>query len=91
MKVSHLHSNHSASRRTHDLRHTHKTMLTELGVPEVLQDERLGHHPPGMRSVYGHTTRRMHEELVDGLQRSWERELAQGIGAWGNPRAPEGL
>ena len=77
--------------RFHDLRHTHKTMLTELGVPEVLQDERLGHHPPGMRSVYGHTTRRMHEELVDGLQRSWERELAQGIGAWGNPRAPEGL
>jgi integrase len=60
--------------RFHDLRHTHKTMLIELGVPEVLQDERLGHHPPGMRGVYAHTTRRMREELVDGLQELWERE-----------------
>jgi integrase len=63
--------------RFHDLRHTHKTMLTELGVPEVLQDERLGHHPPGMRGVYAHTTRRMREELVDGLQGLWERELTR--------------
>jgi len=61
--------------RFHDLRHTHKTMLIELGVPEVLQYERLGHHPPGMRSVYAHTTRRMREELVDELQGLREREI----------------
>ena len=61
--------------RFHDLRHTHKTMLIELGVPEVLQDERLGHHPPGMRGVYAHTTRRMREELVARLQDLWEHEI----------------
>ena len=33
VKVSHLHSNHSASRRTHDLRHTVVSLLLELGTP----------------------------------------------------------
>ena len=60
--------------RFHDLRHTHKTMLTELGVPEILQDERLGHHPPGMRGVYAHTTSHMREAMVEGLQELWEHE-----------------
>jgi len=32
-KVSHLHSNHSASRRTHDLRHSFATWLVSDGVP----------------------------------------------------------
>ena len=60
--------------RFHDLRHTHKTMLTELGVPEILQDERLGHHPPGMRGIYAHTTSRMREAMIEGLQELWEHE-----------------
>jgi hypothetical protein len=30
-----------------------------------------------MRGVYAHTTRRMREELVDGLQGLWERELTR--------------
>jgi len=60
--------------RFHVLRHTHKTMLVELGVPEVLQDERLGHHPPGMRGVYAHTTSHMREAMVEGLQELWEHE-----------------
>ena len=34
-------------------------------------------------------TRHMHEELVDGLQRLWERELTQGVEAWGAPRAAD--
>ena len=34
MKVSHLHSNLSASGRTHDARHTAATVLLPLGVPE---------------------------------------------------------
>jgi hypothetical protein len=33
--------------RFEDLQHTHKTMLIELGVSDVLQDERLGHRPTG--------------------------------------------
>ena len=52
-------------------------MLVELGVPEVLQDERLGHHPPGMRGVYAHTTNAMREAMVEGLQGQWENEQSQ--------------
>lgn len=33
VKVSHLHSNLSASRRTHDLRHSYATWLVSCGVP----------------------------------------------------------
>ena len=58
--------------RFHDLRHMHKTMLTELGVPEILQDERLGHDPPGMRGVYAHTTVRMRQAMAEGLQELWK-------------------
>ncbi|MBR7828872.1 hypothetical protein KDK95_21360 [Actinospica sp. MGRD01-02] len=58
--------------RFQDLRHTHKTILTELAVPEILQDERLGHRPPGMRRVYDHTTLPMREAMADGLQTLWE-------------------
>jgi hypothetical protein len=47
-------------------------MLIELGVPDFLQDERLGHHPPGMRRVYAHTTVRMRDAMTDGLQALWE-------------------
>ena len=71
MKVSHLHSNPSASRRTHDLHHTHRTILAELAVPEALRDERLGHRPPGMRRVYEHATSGMREEMIDALELMW--------------------
>jgi integrase len=57
--------------RFHDLRHSHKTLLTELGVPEVLQDERLGHHPPGMRTAYAHTTTAMRTTMLEALERTW--------------------
>jgi len=42
-KVSHLHSKHSASRRTHDLRHTHATLALRAGVHPRIVQERLGH------------------------------------------------
>ena len=63
--------------RFHDLRHSHKTLLTELGVPEVLQDERLGHHPPGMRTAYAHTTTAMRTTMLEGLERTWHHTTAQ--------------
>jgi integrase len=56
--------------RFHDLRHTHKNMLIELDVPEILHDERLGHHPPDMRAVYAHTTPAMRKQMIDGLDGS---------------------
>lgn len=57
--------------RFHDLRHTHKNMLIELGVPEIAQDERLGHRPPGMRAVYARATPAMRKQMIDGLERVW--------------------
>jgi integrase len=63
--------------RFHDLRHSHKTLLTELGVPEVLQDERLGHHPPGMRTVYAHSTTAMRTAMLEGLERTWQHTTTQ--------------
>ena len=63
--------------RFHDLRHTHATMLAELAVPEALRDERLGHHPPGVRSLYTHTTPAMRAAMVSQLERRWLQVVAQ--------------
>ena len=55
MKVSHLHSNHSASRRTHDLRHTHATLLLAASTPVKVVSERLGHASATVTlQVYAH-------------------------------------
>ncbi|MEU9467789.1 site-specific integrase [Streptomyces avermitilis] len=42
-KASHLHSNHCASRRTHDLRHTCASLLHEQGADARMIMEVLGH------------------------------------------------
>nr|WP_328817646.1 tyrosine-type recombinase/integrase [Nonomuraea cypriaca] len=43
MKVFHLHSTHSASRRTHDLRHGAATAMLAAGVDIKIVQETLGH------------------------------------------------
>jgi integrase len=54
-KVSHLHSNHSSSRRTYDLRHTHATLLLADREPVKTVSERLGHPSRTVTlAVYGH-------------------------------------
>lgn len=35
----------------HGLRHSHKTWMTEDGIPEILAERRLGHEVPGMRPL----------------------------------------
>ena len=60
--------------RVQDLRHTHKTMLIELRIPEVLQNERLGHHPVGVAGLYTHSTPAMHTQLTAALQRLLNRD-----------------
>jgi integrase len=60
----------------HDLRHTHKMWLIEDGVPEIAQCKRLGHRLPGVRGTYSHVTQVMVDQLLDGLQRRWERTIA---------------
>lgn len=59
--------------RLQDLRHTHKTMLIELGVPEVLQIERLGHQAAGVSALYAHSTPAMHAQLTAALQQLWHQ------------------
>jgi hypothetical protein len=44
------------------------TMLAELGVPETLGDGRLGHHQPGVRSIYTHTTPAMRAAMIAELE-----------------------
>ena len=35
-----------------------------LGVPETLRDDRLGHHPPGVRFIYDHPTPAMRATMI---------------------------
>jgi integrase len=63
--------------RFHNLRHTHSTMLAELGVPETLRDDRLGHHQPGVRSIYTHTTPAMRAAMIAELEARWTQVVAR--------------
>jgi integrase len=56
----------------HDLRHSHKTWLIEDGIPEIAQALRLGHHLPGPRGVYSHTTPDIERRLLAALTKRWE-------------------
>ena len=46
-KVSHLHSNHCASRRTHDLRHTCASLAISAGANVKVVQKLLGHKSAG--------------------------------------------
>lgn len=59
----------------HSLRHSHKTVMIELGTPEVLSHERLGHRLGGIAATYSHTTKKMKEVLMDQLTEQWETAL----------------
>ena len=72
-KVSHLHSNHSASRRTHDARHTAATVLLILGVPERVVMQIMGWSSTAMAARYQHVTASIRRDVakqVGGL--IWE-------------------
>lgn len=59
----------------HGLRHSHKTLMVELGTPAVLMDERLGHEDGSVQGRYSHVTAEMRRRLMDGLTREWGRAL----------------
>jgi hypothetical protein len=57
-------------------------MLVELEVPEALQDDRLGHRPPGMRAINARATPAMRKQMIYGLERMWvdpEKGAGQSI------------
>jgi hypothetical protein len=55
----------------HGLRHTHRTLLEELGIPAKLIDERMGHENGSVQARYTHITLVMRQRLVDELTGLW--------------------
>ncbi|KAF5995805.1 LacI family DNA-binding transcriptional regulator [Streptomyces sp. WAC00263] len=59
----------------HGLRHTHKTLMREVGTPPKLMDERMGHEDGSVRSRYDHITPGMRQSLMTALTGMWEEAL----------------
>lgn len=70
----------------HGLRHSHKTVMEELGTPAKLMDERLGHEDGSVQARYTHITARMRKRLMEQLTVQWEEAL--GARAAMHPRSP---
>lgn len=68
----------------HGLRHTHRTLMEELGTLPKLMDERMGHEDGSVRARYSHVTAETRRWLFDGLTEVWvstldeRREMAPG-------------
>ncbi|RKR89542.1 phage integrase family protein [Micromonospora pisi] len=60
----------------HGLRHTHKTLMVELGVPPKLMDERMGHEDGSVQARYSHVTAGMRHRLTEDLTGLWGAALA---------------
>jgi integrase len=60
----------------HGLRHTHKTLMQELGTPPPLMDDRMGHADGTVQGRYSHVTAEMRRRLNVGLTDMWESALA---------------
>lgn len=56
--------------RTHDLRHSHASLLIDMGYSIFLISERLGHeNVETTMNTYGHLYPNKHQEMVDGLEK----------------------
>lgn len=63
----------------HGLRHGHRTLLEELGVPKVLIDERMGHEDGSVSALYTHITDTMRAAMVQALTEVWQRSLDERL------------
>ncbi|GAB2331976.1 LacI family DNA-binding transcriptional regulator [Streptomyces variabilis] len=59
----------------HGLRHTHRTVMEDLGTEKVLMDERMGHIDGSVSARYAHVTPGMRKRLMLGLTEQWEAAL----------------
>jgi integrase len=59
----------------HGLRHIHKTLMDELGVPPKLMDDRMGHQDGSVQARYSHITVEMRRRLLDDLTTTWRAAL----------------
>lgn len=71
------------------LRHTHKTLMEELGTPAKLMDERMGHDDGSVQARYAHVTAEMRRRLLEGLTAEWESALVARRAL--APRSPVGV
>jgi integrase len=60
----------------HGLRHSHRTLMEELGTEKVLMDQRMGHLDGSVSARYAHVTPAMRQRLMAGLDRTWRESLA---------------
>ncbi|MCK2243661.1 MULTISPECIES: site-specific integrase [unclassified Crossiella] len=60
----------------HETRHSHTTLLTEAGVPEVARRARLGQKMKGIANVYDHVTPVMEEQVLLACEQMWDSALA---------------
>ncbi|MFC5723559.1 LacI family DNA-binding transcriptional regulator [Streptomyces gamaensis] len=70
----------------HGLRHTHRTIMEELGTEKVLMDERMGHIDGSVSARYAHVTPAMRRRLMLGLTELWEAALDARLAMC--PRSP---
>ena len=77
MKVSHLHSNLSASRRTHDLRHT-GNMMAAPGASLADLKARMGHDSARAAMIYQHATAEADHAIAAALDRRIEGSQQAG-------------
>lgn len=70
----------------HGLRHSHKTLMEELGTPKPLMDDRMGHRDHSVSGRYSHPTEVMRGHLMEALSGAWRGALEQrrGLGV-GSP------
>jgi integrase len=59
----------------HGLRHSHKTEMDEMGIPQKLKDDRMGHADGSVGARYSHITAPMRQTLLDGLTERWTEAL----------------
>jgi hypothetical protein len=59
----------------HGFRHTHRTMMEDMGTEKVLMDERMGHFDGSISARYAHVTPGMRKRLMAGLTEQWEVAL----------------
>lgn len=54
--------------RLHDLRHSHVSLLIDMGFPAMLIAERIGDTVEMVNNIYGHLYPNRHEEVADRLE-----------------------
>ncbi|OIV36078.1 LacI family transcriptional regulator [Mangrovactinospora gilvigrisea] len=59
----------------HGLRHTHRSLMEQLGTEKVLMDERMGHSDGSVSARYAHVTPAMRARLMDGITGMWTESL----------------